>query len=164
MTAVYSGGLVYEYSQEEANYGLVDISGSSVTERPDFSALQDAYKKTPAPSGDGGYKSTSAASTCPPQAANWKVSGDSLPAIPKNAEQYMKSGAGKGPGNVGTTGSQNAGTASEGTTGTTGSTASSTTSKAAAASVRVPEFALAPLACAAVLIVSSVLGGASMFL
>ena len=32
MSAVYSGGLVYEYSEEENGYGLVTIDGSSVTE------------------------------------------------------------------------------------------------------------------------------------
>jgi len=40
MTSVYSGGLVYEYSEEPNKFGLVSISGSSVTELPDFAALQ----------------------------------------------------------------------------------------------------------------------------
>ncbi|KAF2424231.1 1,3-beta-glucanosyltransferase Gel1 [Tothia fuscella] len=160
MTSVYSGGLVYEYSQEEANYGLVDISGNSVTERPDFSALVDAYKKTANPSGDGGYKSAGGVSTCPPKAANWVAEANALPAMPAKAQAMLKDGAGKGPGNVGTTGSQNAGTPSEGTSGTNGNTApSTTTSKAAAASVRIPELTFAPFAIASVVLVSSVLGG-----
>ena len=85
MTSVYSGGLVYEYSQEPSNYGLVTISGSSVTERPDFTALQSAFKATADPSGDGGYNSTGGASGCPAQSANWNVTNDALPAIPSAA-------------------------------------------------------------------------------
>ncbi|KAL6710206.1 Glycolipid anchored surface protein 4 precursor [Coniothyrium glycines] len=41
-----SGGLVYEYSQEEADYGLVIInSNGSVTLRQDFDNLQDQFNK-----------------------------------------------------------------------------------------------------------------------
>jgi len=163
MTPVYSGGLVYEYSQEEANYGLVDISGSSVSERPDFTALQTAYKGTAAPSGDGGYKTAGSASNCPPAAANWAVSGTLLPIMPAGAQKYMTNGAGPGPGNQGTTGSQNAGTASTGQTGTS-SSSSSASSKAAATSVRAPEFVMAPFVCAAVVLVSSLVGGAGFLL
>ncbi|KAK9377259.1 Glucanosyltransferase-domain-containing protein [Lipomyces chichibuensis] len=44
-SVVFSGGLVYEYSQESSNYGLVNISSSdgSVQERHDFVALSAAY-------------------------------------------------------------------------------------------------------------------------
>jgi hypothetical protein len=166
MTSVYSGGLVYEYSQEEANYGLVDISGNSVTERPDFAALQSAYKSTAAPTGDGGYKATGSASNCPPAADNWAVSSSLLPIMPAGAQKYMTSGAGAGPGNQGTTGSQNAGTASTGLSGSgtsSGSSSATTSSKAAAANVRVPEFVIAPFVCAAVVLVSSIVGGAGFF-
>jgi len=167
MTSVYSGGLVYEYSQEEANYGLVSISGSSVTERPDYKALLAAYKKTPAPSGDGGYKPAGAATQCPAQASNWAVSGTELPKIPAGAEKYMKDGAGAGPGNSGSVGSQNAGTPSTGFTGSSSSSSqssSSSASKGAASSVRVPELTLAPIMCAAVVLVSSLVGGAGFFM
>jgi hypothetical protein len=168
MTSVYSGGLVYEYSQEEANYGLVDISGSSVSERPDFAALQSAYKGTPAPSGDAGYKTSGSASNCPPQAANWAVSSTLLPIMPAGAQKYLSSGAGAGPGNKGTTGSQNAGTPSTGFTGSGtssgSSSSSSSASKGAAASIRVPEFSIAPFVCAGVVLVSSLVGGAGFLL
>lgn len=41
-----SGGLVYEYSQEESDYGLVDINpDGTVKLRPDFNKLQDQYNK-----------------------------------------------------------------------------------------------------------------------
>jgi hypothetical protein len=53
MTSVYSGGLVYEYSEEGSGYGLVNISSSgTVTEGHDFTALQSALKGTANPSGD----------------------------------------------------------------------------------------------------------------
>lgn len=63
MTAVYSGGLVYEYSQESSNYGLVNIDGSSVSTLADFDALKTALSGTSSPQGDGGYNSTGGAST-----------------------------------------------------------------------------------------------------
>jgi len=106
MTGVYSGGLVYEYSQEEAKFGLVTLSGNNVTELADFSALETAFKATANPTGDGGYNSTGGASGCPVQSANWNVTNDALPAIPSAALAYMKSGAGKGVGISVTTGSQ----------------------------------------------------------
>lgn len=171
MSAVYSGGLVYEYSQEEANYGLVEISSSSVSERPDFAALLSAYKATPQPTGDGGYKSTGAASTCPATSSKWPITDNLLYQIPAGAEKYMKDGAGAGPGNSGSVGSQNAGTPSKGKVGADASTASSSTasgssstSKAAASSVRAPELTLAPFMCAAVVLVSSLIGGAGFFM
>jgi 1,3-beta-glucanosyltransferase GAS3 len=46
MTGVFSGGLVYEYSQEESNYGLVVINGDgSVQLRVDYDNLQQQYNK-----------------------------------------------------------------------------------------------------------------------
>ena len=137
MTSVYSGGLVYEYSESGNKYGLVTINGNSVSEGPDFKALQSAYKATPAPTGDGGYNSTGGSSGCPAQSSTWDVTGDALPAIPSGAAKFMKSGAGKGPGLTGA-GSQNAGGVSSGTAsaGSGDVTAVSTsTSSANAASV-----------------------------
>jgi hypothetical protein len=50
MTGVFAGGLVYEYSQEANNYGLVDISkNGQVKTRPDFTALVKAYNKVENP-------------------------------------------------------------------------------------------------------------------
>jgi hypothetical protein len=104
MTPVYSGGLIYEYSWEgviksdsHAGYGIVDISGSSIKERPDFTALQSAFKKTPIPSDDGGYRAENKASICPKMGPHWKAN-NSLPAIPQGAVKFMSQGAGPGPG------------------------------------------------------------------
>ncbi|KAK5074807.1 1,3-beta-glucanosyltransferase [Lithohypha guttulata] len=164
MTAVYSGGLVYEYSQEPSNYGLVEISGSSVSTRPDFDALQTALSGTQSPSGDGGYNSTGGASGCPSYSEpNWLVKDDSLPAIPDGAKAFMTKGAGTGPGLAGT-GSQNAGGASTGTASAgsgqaskTGSSSSSTGSNAAGV-LRASEISLAPLVCAGFVVLSSLFG------
>jgi len=115
MAAVYSGGLVYEYSEEGNNYGLVTInSDTAVTPNDDFSALKTAYGKTSNPTGDGGYSSTNKASDCPAQSPTWNVTSDALPAIPSGAANLFKTGAGKGPGFAGS-GSQNAGGTSTGT-------------------------------------------------
>lgn len=45
MTDVFSGGLVYEYTQESNNYGLVDVKGKTVSTRADYEKLLKAYKK-----------------------------------------------------------------------------------------------------------------------
>lgn len=172
MTGVYSGGLVYEYSQEPSNYGLVDLSSGTPSELPDFQALADAYAKTANPQGDGGYSSVQAKSDCPAFSdPNWLVKGSGLPAIPSGAVKYMTAsdGAGAGPGLSGP-GSQNAGGASSGTatagsgeatrtgqSGSGGSSTSSGTSNAASALVA-PEWTLAPLVCGAVTVLSMVLG------
>ncbi|KAM3066798.1 1,3-beta-glucanosyltransferase [Clarireedia jacksonii] len=115
MTGVYSGGLVYEYSEEGSKYGLVTIgSDGNITPKDDFDALKSAFQGTANPSGDGGYSSTSKASDCPAQSSTWNVTSDALPAIPSAAAAMMKSGAGKGVGLTGK-GSQNAGGTSTGT-------------------------------------------------
>ena len=168
MTGVYSGGLVYEYSQEDSNYGLVTISGNSVSENADFQALMAAFKNTTNPSGDGGYNSTGGASGCPAFASpNWLVMNDTLPAIPEPAKKYFTSGAGAGPGLAGT-GSQNAGTASSATASAgsgsvTGSTtysgASSTaTGKSAAGQLSPPGWSSTSTICGALIGLSTLLG------
>ncbi|KAI5785775.1 Glucanosyltransferase-domain-containing protein [Pyronema domesticum] len=49
MTNVFSGGLVYEYTQEANNYGIVDVAkNGAVKTRKDFMTLIDAYEKAPA--------------------------------------------------------------------------------------------------------------------
>lgn len=175
MTPVYSGGLVYEYSKEgdstQQKYGLVDLSSGSAVELPDFQTLTDAYKKTPLPTGDGGYRSDGQASTCPSKSSTFLVSGQGLPAMPPKASDYFKSGAGSGPGLNGD-GSQEAGAESTGTasagsgqptaSGTSSSSGSSSSSskKSAAGTVRVPEFSFAPLVCGVVVFMSSLFGAA----
>ncbi|MCJ1311757.1 beta-glucanosyltransferase [Agyrium rufum] len=176
MTGVYSGGLVYEYSQEENDFGLVQINGNSVSELPDYTALKTALSGTPAPSGDGGYTTSNAKSECPAKSSDWEVDTDALPAIPDGAVKYFTQGAGPGVGLQGK-GSQNAGGESTGTavagTATPSRTASATAtgagssssasgtagSKASAASYST-QASWAPVACAIVVVFSSLFGAA----
>ncbi|KAI8272639.1 1,3-beta-glucanosyltransferase gel1 [Colletotrichum sp. SAR11_240] len=130
MTGVYSGGLMYEYSMEENNYGIVEIDGTSVSELSEFAKLSTAMSKYPAPTGAGGAVSTTHSVACPTENAVWSVDPSKIPTMPTGASKYMTDGAGDGPGLTGD-GSQQAGdSASDGET--TGGTASPTTSGAAA--------------------------------
>jgi len=144
MTAVYSGGLVYEYSMEESKYGLVQLNGGSVQELDDFATLQKQLAANQVPSGDGGYKSSGAASACPAaNAPSWVVSNSSLPQMPVNAQKYFTNGAGTGPGLSSAAGSQTAGTKSPGFTGQNGvPTTGSGAKKAAASSVQMGTWSL----------------------
>lgn len=129
MTAVYSGGLVYEYSKEGNGYGVVEVSGTStdVTESDEFANLQSALSKYPAPTGNGGFTSTTASMSCPTADSDWQVEDDSLPAIPDEAKDYLSNGAGAGPGLKGD-GSQNAGSTSTGTASAGSGSVSATSS------------------------------------
>jgi len=158
MTPVYSGGLVYEYSEEGSKYGLVKIDGNTVTETPDFVALKSAFSKTSNPSGDGGYNAEGGSNECPTKSSNWNVADDSLPAIPTAAAAYMKKGAGKGAGLTGA-GSQNAGETSPGTA-TKGSGAVTATAKASslASGLTKGSSSYKPLIVAGIVIAFSFLG------
>lgn len=115
MTAVYSGGLAYEYTVEPNGYGIVEVgSDGKITPNDDFKRLKSAYEKTSNPRGDGGFKQNGDASKCPAESNDWKVKGTGLPSIPKKAAALMSSGAGAGKGLSGT-GSHFAGETSEST-------------------------------------------------
>lgn len=180
MTGVYSGGLVYEYSEEGNDYGLVTISGTSVATNSDFAALKTQYAAYPAPTGDGGYKTDDTAATCPASSDTFDLTsftGEELPAIPSGASKYMKSGAGTGPGLTGD-GSQNAGggsssTATPGsgsaTVATSGSsstsTSTSTASKGAASSLKpMGDMGVTPFVLTGVVMLSGLLGMGAVLL
>lgn len=129
MTGVYSGGVVYEYSEEADNrgYGLVSISGSSASQLSDFTAYSTALASWPAPSGDGGFTSTTNTQACPSVDSEWLVSNTLLPAIPSGAQKFMTEGAGTGPGLTGD-GSQNAGGTSTGDASSGSGSATATSS------------------------------------
>lgn len=142
MSSVYSGGLVYEYSEEGSNYGLVKIKGDSVTEKEDYKALKKALADAKDPEGDGDYDAKGGSSECPKYAPpDWDVKDDKLPTIPEPALKFMTEGAGKGPGFEGK-GSQGAGTGSSGTSSSGSSSSDSSSSSGdepdAAAGLRVP--------------------------
>ncbi|KAF1951220.1 hypothetical protein CC80DRAFT_454570 [Byssothecium circinans] len=172
MTKVYSGGLVYEYTEEGSNFGLVKLDGDSVKVNDDFAALKKALAGTPNPSGDGGYKSNGTPSKCPPKSTQWNVDlkDDELPAMPAGVADFFKNGAGKAPGLVGS--SQDSGPdkvpmapAASGavTNGATASgsgsaSGSSAAPKGAAGSLQAPGFTVVPLISGMVILVSSVFG------
>ncbi|PYI17009.1 glycolipid-anchored surface protein 5 precursor [Aspergillus japonicus CBS 114.51] len=170
MTGVYSGGLVYEYSEEPSNYGLVQIKDGKVSTLDDYDALKSALAKTKSPTGDGGYNKTGGANPCPAKdSPNWDVENDSLPAIPEPAKKYMTEGAGKGVGFSGS-GSMNAGTASTSTatpgsgssSSSSGSSSSgsgtSTSSPGAAAGLYVPHLTMTPVIVGLVTVMSTLFG------
>jgi hypothetical protein len=117
MTPVFSGGLVYEYSMERVpggpnafarhEFGLVEIKDNIVTELDDFRKVKSRFEK-PLPTDDGGYKPSGKPSLCPPKGADWDpipvdaakagVKVSAIPTMPQDAANYMKNGAGVGPG------------------------------------------------------------------
>ncbi|KAH9835945.1 glycoside hydrolase family 72 protein [Teratosphaeria destructans] len=101
MSVAYSGGLVYEYTIEANGYGLVELVNGKVEPNDDFDRLKAAYEKTSNPSGNGGGRTQTTVPQCPPETDEWHVSTDKLPEMPKDAEKYLKDGAGKGPGLAG---------------------------------------------------------------
>jgi hypothetical protein len=168
MTGVFSGGLVYEYSQEGNGYGLVTISGNTVTPNSQFTDLENEYKDTPNPTGNGGAMTSSVASTCPPASDQWDVANDNIPATPSAAETYMKNGAGPGPGlngpgsqTAGNSENESSGTVSGSSTGSATTTASGSSSsstgsgKSAASSLRldISIMSMVSLGLAAVMVV-----------
>lgn len=83
MTDVWSGGIVYMYFEEENDYGLVSVSGSSVSTLADYSYYsQEMNSISPslAKSADVGASSTKTLA-CPASANTWKAS-PSLPPTP----------------------------------------------------------------------------------
>ncbi|BFZ61576.1 1,3-beta-glucanosyltransferase, partial [Saitoella coloradoensis] len=105
MTPVFSGGLVYEWTQESNNYGLVEVNGTSITPLQDYENLMEEFAKTSNPSGDGGYKTNGTVATCPSNQTYFEITfaAEDLPAIPSAAQAYIDSGAGKALGNDGPT-------------------------------------------------------------
>ncbi|KAL2868130.1 1,3-beta-glucanosyltransferase gel1 [Aspergillus lucknowensis] len=167
MSAVYSGGLVYEYSQEPSDYGLVEIKNGKLSDLPDFAALKSALAKANDP-GDGGYNKTGGPNPCPARnAPNWDVdAADKLPAMPEPAKKYFENGAGDGPGFDGD-GSQNAGSQStsqttngEGNTvsGDLSSEANAEGSDGAATGLQIPSLTMAPAFVGLVTIMSTLVG------
>ncbi|KAI9318647.1 Glucanosyltransferase-domain-containing protein [Dichotomocladium elegans] len=87
MTGVWSGGVVYEWSQENNNYGLVKIeSDGTAEELDDYKTLQKALSKVSLPKGvtmDAAIKLLKPAPACPSQSENWKPSA-MLPPTPSD--------------------------------------------------------------------------------
>jgi 1,3-beta-glucanosyltransferase GAS5 len=94
MSGVYSGGLMYEYSREGNDFGIVELSGKSdsVKEDGDFDKFKSALAKYPTPTGDGGFTSTTEAVACPTLDNIWDLGSwgqSALPAIPDGAKKVF---------------------------------------------------------------------------
>ncbi|KAH8791634.1 Glucanosyltransferase-domain-containing protein [Hyaloscypha finlandica] len=82
MTGVWSGGIVYMYFQETNDFGLVTVSGDTVTKLADFTALSKQLAlATPSSTNSANYVVTNtAAQACPATGANW-AAASALPPI-----------------------------------------------------------------------------------
>lgn len=86
MTDVMSGGIVYMYFQEKNDYGLVELSGSSVSTMKNYDTLKSVIAKVD-PSGTSmdEYKPTNSPAACPAVGKDWKVKGGNLPPTPDSS-------------------------------------------------------------------------------
>lgn len=100
MTAVYSGGLAYEFTIEPNGYGLVELGDDGAQPNDDFRRLRDQLEANPAPTGSGGMKSDDDIEhlACPAESDDWPLDTENLPEIPADAEDYIQNGAGEAPG------------------------------------------------------------------
>ncbi|PQK10056.1 hypothetical protein BB8028_0002g03800 [Beauveria bassiana] len=88
MTDVLSGGIVYEYFEEENDYGLVKASDSdsTVTKLDDFDTLEKAMKAVdPQGVSMSSYNPSNKAASCPSVNSSWEAEGSTLPPTPNQA-------------------------------------------------------------------------------
>ncbi|KAK5707326.1 hypothetical protein LTR17_020777 [Elasticomyces elasticus] len=85
MTPVWSGGIVYMYFQEANDYGLVSISGDTVTPNQDFKNLASQLAKvTPSGVQSASYSPSNSAADCPATGASWAAVATPLPPSPNH--------------------------------------------------------------------------------
>ncbi|KAI8143584.1 Glucanosyltransferase-domain-containing protein [Fennellomyces sp. T-0311] len=84
MTDVWSGGVVYEWTQENNNYGLVKLANGKAELLEDYSNLQKALAKV-SPKGINmdAFNDQRSTPKCPEQTENWKAS-TKLPPTPSD--------------------------------------------------------------------------------
>jgi len=84
MSEVFSGGIVYEYFEEENDYGLVSAAPSSVSTLADFNAYSSQiHSISPSIATASAYTpNNTAAQSCPQVASTWQVAPTGLPPTP----------------------------------------------------------------------------------
>ncbi|OBT61025.1 hypothetical protein VE03_09625 [Pseudogymnoascus sp. 23342-1-I1] len=87
MSGVFSGGIVYEYFQEINDYGLVSLSGTTVTKLQDYDNFSTKiHAVSPSSVNSASYTQTNTAGqACPTVDANWQVAATGLPPTPDAA-------------------------------------------------------------------------------
>ncbi|KAI9836392.1 MAG: hypothetical protein M1819_001422 [Sarea resinae] len=100
MTPVMSGGLIYEFSNEVSNFGLVDLNSNGTTQLlTDFDNLQSQYNKLNTTLLESG--NSTATSLTAPTCSNSLISSSSyasnwtLPAVPSGGQQLIDNGISK---------------------------------------------------------------------
>ncbi|KAI9292457.1 hypothetical protein K502DRAFT_275836, partial [Neoconidiobolus thromboides FSU 785] len=84
MSEVLSGGIVYEYSQEDNDYGLVKINGDKVDLLPDFEVVKKHYSEAkPKLIKKSAYTPEIKTVKCPAISETWKAS-EKLPLTPSD--------------------------------------------------------------------------------
>ncbi|KAI7868302.1 Glucanosyltransferase-domain-containing protein [Spinellus fusiger] len=94
MTQVWSGGVVYEWTQESNNYGLVKIDGSTgkVELLQDYTNLQNALAKVnPQGVSMDSVNEQRPTLACPPITDNWKASAELPPTPSEGTCECMQS-------------------------------------------------------------------------
>ncbi|KAF3909867.1 hypothetical protein ABW21_db0205897 [Orbilia brochopaga] len=168
MTGIFSGGLVYEWSQEDNNFGLVNVSKDlkTIEPRDDYKNLLNEYKKNPNPTGDGGATLTAGkASACPTKVAGIWEAECVLPAMPAKASDYLKNGAGKALGFAGPTNQWDIDvpyTPGSGGSASAAANAAKTSGAKNAAPVALPAVNFAAIASIGSIVFAGLVGGAAL--
>lgn len=91
MTDVWSGGVVYEWTQENNNYGLVKVDSGKAELLTDYNNLQKALAKAkPKGVNMDAFNEERQAPQCPQHSENWKASTDLPPTPSAGACECMR--------------------------------------------------------------------------